>query len=148
ARRIGYPVMVKAAMGGGGKGMRVVSDPAELAEAVESATRVAAAAFGDGTVYIEKRIERPRHIEVQGLGDGEGGAVHLFERECSLQRRHQKVIEECPSAAVDDDLRAAITQSAIELCRAVRYRGAGTVEFLLAPDGAFYFLEMNTRLQV
>jgi acetyl/propionyl-CoA carboxylase alpha subunit len=148
AAGIGYPVMVKAALGGGGKGMRVVADAAALAEAVESATRVAASAFGDGAIYLEKRIERPRHIEVQVFGDGRGGAIHLFERECSLQRRHQKVIEECPSAAVSETLRERLTFAAVELTQAVKYRGAGTVEFLLAPDGAFYFLEMNTRLQV
>ncbi len=148
AGKIGYPVMVKAALGGGGKGMRAVHDAGELAEAVESAQRVAAAAFGDGTVYLEKCLERPRHVEVQVLGDGRGGAVHLFERECSLQRRHQKVIEESPSPAVDEALRARMTAAAVALARAVRYRGAGTVEFLLDRDGSFYFLEMNTRLQV
>jgi acetyl/propionyl-CoA carboxylase alpha subunit len=148
ARRIGYPVMVKAALGGGGKGMSVVHDEAALREAVESATRLAASAFGDGAVYLEKRIERARHIEVQVLGDGKGKAIHLFERECSLQRRHQKVIEECPSPAVDEALRERLTYSAVALAEAVRYRGAGTLEFLLAEDGAFYFLEMNTRLQV
>jgi 3-methylcrotonyl-CoA carboxylase alpha subunit len=148
AKKIGYPVMVKAAWGGGGKGMRVVQDEAALREAVESATRLAASAFGDGAVYLEKAIERPRHIEVQVLGDGAGEAIHLFERECSLQRRHQKVIEECPSPAVDETLRERITFAAVSLARAVRYRGAGTIEFLLAPDGHYYFLEMNTRLQV
>jgi acetyl/propionyl-CoA carboxylase alpha subunit len=148
AARIGYPVMVKAALGGGGKGMRVVADEAALREAVESATRLAESAFGDGAVYLEKRVERARHIEVQVLGDGRGKAVHLFERECSLQRRHQKVIEECPSPAVDEALRERLTFAAVSLAEAVRYRGAGTLEFLLAEDGAFYFLEMNTRLQV
>ncbi|HTK31775.1 MAG TPA: biotin carboxylase N-terminal domain-containing protein [Candidatus Saccharimonadaceae bacterium] len=148
AARIGYPVMVKAALGGGGKGMRVVADEAALREAVESATRLAESAFGDGAVYLEKRLERARHIEVQVLGDGRGKAVHLFERECSLQRRHQKVIEECPSPAVDEALRQRLTFAAVSLAEAVRYRGAGTLEFLLAEDGAFYFLEMNTRLQV
>jgi acetyl/propionyl-CoA carboxylase alpha subunit len=148
AKRIGYPVMVKAALGGGGKGMRVAGDERELNEAVESATRLAASAFGEGAVYLEKAIERPRHIEVQVLGDGAGDAIHLFERECSLQRRHQKVIEECPSPAVDETLRERITFAAVTLARKVRYRGAGTIEFLLAPDGHFYFLEMNTRLQV
>ncbi len=147
-RAIGYPVMVKAALGGGGKGMRSVNDAAELAEAIDSAQRVAAAAFGDGTVYLEKRLERARHVEVQVFGDGRGGAVHLFERECSLQRRHQKVIEESPSPAVDPALQARMTEAALALTKAVRYRGAGTIEFLLDRDGAFYFLEMNTRLQV
>jgi len=144
---MGYPVMVKAALGGGGKGMRAVGDEASLAEAVESARRVASSAFGDGTVYLEKRLERARHVEVQVLGDGAGGAVHLFERECSLQRRHQKVIEESPAPGVDDGLRRRLHDAGLALARAVRYRGAGTLEFLVA-DGEFYFLEMNTRLQV
>ncbi len=148
AARLGYPVMVKAALGGGGKGMRAVADEASLREAVESARRLAASSFGDDAVYLEKRIERPRHVEVQVLGDGKGGAIHLFERECSLQRRHQKVIEECPSPAVDDALRGRLTAAAVALAKHARYRGAGTLEFLLAPDGAFHFLEMNTRLQV
>jgi acetyl/propionyl-CoA carboxylase alpha subunit len=148
AERLGFPVMVKAALGGGGKGMRVVEDHAALGEALASAERVAQAAFGDGAVYLEKRIERPRHIEVQVAGDGAGDAVHLFERECSLQRRHQKVIEESPSAVVDEPLRERLTRAAVALAREVRYRGLGTIEFLLAPGGEFYFLEMNTRLQV
>jgi 3-methylcrotonyl-CoA carboxylase alpha subunit len=148
AERLGFPVIVKAALGGGGKGMRVVDDRAALGEALESATRLAQSAFGDGAVYLEKRLERARHVEVQVAGDGQGEAVHLFERECSLQRRHQKVIEESPSAAVDEALRERLTAAATSLARAVRYRGLGTVEFLLAPDGRFYFLEMNTRLQV
>ena len=147
AEAMGYPVMVKAALGGGGKGMRVVRDAADLAEAVETARRVAASAFGDGTVYLERVLERPRHVEVQVLGDGRGAAVHLFERECSLQRRHQKVVAESPSPAVDDALRARMCEAAVALTRAVRYRGAGTVEFLVH-GGAFHFLEMNTRLQV
>jgi acetyl-CoA carboxylase biotin carboxylase subunit len=148
AKSIGYPVMVKAAMGGGGKGMRAVRDEADLREAIESAQRVAQSAFGDATVYLERLLEHPRHVEVQVLGDGKGDAIHLFERECSLQRRHQKVIEEAPSPAVDDATRARLTEAAVKLARTAKYRGAGTVEFLLAPDGAFYFLEMNTRLQV
>ncbi|MEO5618090.1 MAG: biotin carboxylase N-terminal domain-containing protein [Candidatus Eisenbacteria bacterium] len=148
ARGMGYPVMVKAALGGGGKGMRAVADEAGLRDAVESAQRLAASAFGDDSVYLEKQLARPRHIEVQVLGDGRGHAIHLFERECSLQRRHQKVIEECPSSAVDETLRERITQAAVGLAKHARYRGAGTMEFLLAPDGAFHFLEMNTRLQV
>ncbi len=148
ARTIGYPVMVKAALGGGGKGMRAVSDEAALREAVESAMRLAKSAFGDAAVYLEKRLEHARHIEVQVLGDGKGGAIHLFERECSLQRRHQKVIEEAPSAAIDDALRERMTAAAVRLAQKVRYRGAGTIEMLLAPGGEFYFLEMNTRLQV
>ncbi|HVP14127.1 MAG TPA: biotin carboxylase N-terminal domain-containing protein, partial [Terriglobales bacterium] len=136
AAAMGYPVMVKAALGGGGKGMRVVEDASALADAVESAGRIAAAAFGDGTVYLERRLERPRHVEVQVLGDGRGEAVHLFERECSLQRRHQKVVEESPSPAVDDALRGRMCEAAVALARAVRYRGAGTVEFLVH-EGAF-----------
>jgi 3-methylcrotonyl-CoA carboxylase alpha subunit len=148
AARIGYPVMVKAALGGGGKGQSAVADAAGLREAIEGAQRVAEAAFGDAAVYLEKRIERPRHVEVQVLGDGNGAAIHLLERECSLQRRHQKVVEECPSPAVDDALREKLTGAAIALAAAVRYRGAGTVEFLLASDRSFHFLEMNTRLQV
>jgi 3-methylcrotonyl-CoA carboxylase alpha subunit len=147
ARIMGYPVMVKAALGGGGKGMRVVSDAAALAEAVESAKRIAASAFGDPSVYIEKLLARPRHIEVQVLGDGRGGAIHCFERECSLQRRHQKVVEESPAPGADDGLRERMAEAAVALARAVRYRGAGTVEFLVA-GGTFHFLEMNTRLQV
>jgi acetyl/propionyl-CoA carboxylase alpha subunit len=128
--------------------MRVVETRGALEEALESAARLAQSAFGDGAVYLERRLERARHIEVQVAGDGNGEAIHLFERECSLQRRHQKVIEETPSAAVDDALRARLTGAAVALARSLRYRGLGTVEFLLAPDGAFYFLEMNTRLQV
>ncbi|MEO7867539.1 MAG: biotin carboxylase N-terminal domain-containing protein [Candidatus Eisenbacteria bacterium] len=148
AQRIGYPVMVKAALGGGGKGMRAVANESELREAIESAQRLAQSAFGDASVFLEKLISRARHIEVQVLGDGHGNAVHLFERECSLQRRHQKVVEEAPSAAVDATLREAMTQAAVQLAQAVDYRGAGTIEMLLSPDGHFYFLEMNTRLQV
>jgi acetyl/propionyl-CoA carboxylase alpha subunit len=148
ARGIGWPVMVKAALGGGGKGMRTVADEAALREAVESAMRVGASAFGDSSVYLEKALDRPRHVEVQILGDGRGGALHLFERECSLQRRHQKVIEECPSPVVTPEIRERLASAAVALAAAVRYRGAGTCEFLLLPDGAFHFLEMNTRLQV
>jgi len=148
AGRLGYPVIVKAALGGGGKGMRIVADEPSLIEAVESASRLALAAFGDASVYIEKRLERPRHVEVQILGDGNGDAIHLLERECSLQRRHQKVIEESPSPGIDDGLRLRLAEAALALARAARYRGAGTVEFLVAADGAFHFLEMNTRLQV
>jgi acetyl/propionyl-CoA carboxylase alpha subunit len=148
ARAFGFPVIVKAALGGGGKGMQVVDDPAALAEAIESAGRIAMAAFGDRSIYLEKRLERVRHVEVQVLGDGHGAAIHLFERECSLQRRHQKVIEESPSSAVSEALRERLTFAAVALAQAMRYRGAGTVEFLLAPDGGFFFLEMNTRLQV
>jgi acetyl/propionyl-CoA carboxylase alpha subunit len=148
ADTMGYPVIVKAALGGGGKGMRVVDEPGSLGEAIESARRIAESAFGDRSIYLEKRLERPRHVEVQVLGDGRGEAIHLFERECSLQRRHQKVIEESPSPAVNEALRERLTFAAVALARAARYRGAGTVEFLVAPDGSFHFLEMNTRLQV
>jgi acetyl/propionyl-CoA carboxylase alpha subunit len=146
-RAIGYPVMVKAALGGGGKGMRVVHDEGELRESFESTQRVALSGFGDASVYVEKRLERARHVEVQVAGDGHGRVTHLFERECSLQRRHQKVVEESPSPAVDDALRRRLVKAATDVAREVSYRGVGTVEFLLA-DGAFYFLEMNTRLQV
>ncbi len=148
AKSIGYPVMVKAALGGGGKGMKIAASEAELREAVESAQRLARSAFGDASVYLEKQVTHARHIEVQVLGDGHGHAVHLFERECSLQRRHQKVIEEAPSPSIDAATRDAMTAAAVKLAQAVKYRGAGTIEMLRAEDGAFYFLEMNTRLQV
>ncbi len=148
ARKLGYPVMVKAALGGGGKGMSAVTDEAGLREAVDSAMRIAASAFGDAAVYVEQRLERARHVEVQVLGDGAGGAIHLFERECSLQRRHQKVVEEAGAPTLDDALRGRITAAAVRLAQAVKYRGAGTIEMLVSPEGTFYFLEMNTRLQV
>ena len=145
---LGFPVVVKASAGGGGKGMRIVRDAASLSEAIASCRREAAAAFGDDTVYVEKLLPTPRHIEVQIFGDIQGNVVALGERECSLQRRHQKVIEECPSSAVTPDLRARLQNAACDAARAVGYVNAGTVEFLLEPSGAFYFLEMNTRLQV
>jgi propionyl-CoA carboxylase alpha chain len=148
AAGIGYPVLVKAAFGGGGRGMRIAREPGELAEAVASASREAAAAFGDGTVFIERYVERPRHIEVQILGDTHGTVAHLFERECSIQRRYQKIIEEAPSPAVDERLRAELGAAALTAARAIGYVGAGTVEFVLAPGGEFWFLEVNTRLQV
>ena len=148
AERIGYPLLVKASAGGGGKGMRTVADPAGLGAAVESARREAAAAFGDDSVFLERLLERSRHVEVQVLADTDGNTVSLGERECSIQRRHQKVIEEAPSPAVDLDLRDRMGEAAIAAAEAVGYVGAGTVEFLLAPDGQFFFLEMNTRLQV
>jgi propionyl-CoA carboxylase alpha chain len=148
AAQVGFPLLVKAAFGGGGRGMRLVADPADLAHAVESARREAAAAFGDGAVFLERYITDPRHIEVQILGDKHGGVVHLFERECSIQRRYQKIVEECPSPAVDEELRHALTEAAVTAGQAVGYTGAGTVEFVLDRDGSFYFLEMNTRLQV
>ncbi len=145
---VGYPILVKAAFGGGGRGMRIVREPSELREAVASAQREAAAAFGDGLVFLERYVESPRHIEVQIVGDMHGNVVHLFERECSIQRRHQKIIEEAPSTAVDAALRAELGAAAVAAGRAIDYVGAGTVEFVMAPDGQFYFLEVNTRLQV
>jgi len=148
AKRIGYPVMLKAAAGGGGKGMRLVAGEKDLPAALEGAQREATAAFGDGTVYLEKAIERPRHIEIQVFGDTHGNIVHLGERDCSIQRRHQKVIEEAPSPVVSAELRAKMGAAAVAAARAVKYVGAGTCEFLMGADGGFYFLEMNTRLQV
>ena len=148
ARRIGFPVLIKAAAGGGGKGMRLVASEADFAAAFDGARREATAAFGDGTVYLEKAIERPRHIEIQIFGDTQGNMVYLGERDCSIQRRHQKVIEEAPSPVVSGELRARMGAAAIAAARAVKYVGAGTCEFLLGADGGFYFLEMNTRLQV
>jgi len=148
AEDVGYPVLVKAAFGGGGRGMRVVRDESSLAEAVAGARREAAAAFGDGTVFLEHYVDRPRHVEVQIFGDAHGTVVSLFERECSIQRRYQKIIEEAPSPAVDDSLRAELSSAAVAAGKAIGYVGAGTVEFVLARDGRFYFLEVNTRLQV
>ncbi|KQU45895.1 acetyl/propionyl-CoA carboxylase subuit alpha [Rhodococcus sp. Leaf278] len=148
ATEIGLPVLVKAAYGGGGRGMRIVATADELVEAVRSARREALSAFGNGTVFLEKFVESPRHIEVQIFGDRHGNVVHLGERECSIQRRYQKIIEESPSTAVDDELRASLGQAATSAGKALNYEGAGTVEFVMAPDGAFYFLEVNTRLQV
>jgi acetyl-CoA carboxylase biotin carboxylase subunit len=148
AKKIGFPVLIKAAAGGGGKGMRLVSAEAEFTAAFDGARREATAAFGDGTVYLEKAIQRPRHIEIQIFGDTHGNLVHLGERDCSIQRRHQKVIEEAPSPVVSPELRARMGVAAIAAGRAVDYVGAGTCEFLLGADGGFYFLEMNTRLQV
>ncbi|MBW2461411.1 MAG: acetyl-CoA carboxylase biotin carboxylase subunit [Deltaproteobacteria bacterium] len=148
ARKLGFPVLLKASAGGGGKGMRVVTAAEGLAEGIAAAKREAAGAFGDDTLLVETYVERPRHVEFQIFGDGRGNVVHLFERECSIQRRHQKVIEETPSAALDDELRARMGEAAVRVARAIGYQNAGTVEFILAPDGAFYFLEVNTRLQV
>ena len=148
AKKIGFPVLIKAAAGGGGKGMRLVGSEAELAPAFEGAVREATSSFGDGTVYLEKAIIRPRHIEIQVFGDRHGNLVHLGERDCSIQRRHQKVIEEAPSPVVGAELRARMGAAAVAAAGAVKYLGAGTCEFLLSADGDFYFLEMNTRLQV
>jgi acetyl/propionyl-CoA carboxylase alpha subunit len=148
AEDIGYPVLVKAAFGGGGRGMRIVHSAAGVPEAVASARREAASAFGNGTVFLERFVEAPRHIEVQIVGDQAGTVVHLFERECSIQRRYQKIIEEAPSPAVSPDLREQLCRAAVAAGRAIGYVGAGTVEFVLDASGQFYFLEVNTRLQV
>ncbi len=145
---LGYPVMVKATAGGGGKGMRLVRRPEDLPGALESARREAKAAFGDDRIYLEKVIENARHVEIQILADTHGNVIHLGERECSIQRRHQKLIEEAPSIAVDAELRQRMGAVAVQAARAVGYVNAGTVEFLLDREGNFYFLEMNTRLQV
>ena len=145
---IGYPVMVKAVAGGGGKGMRLVSQPDDLQGAIRAARSEAGAAFGDSAIYLERWIPRPRHIEIQLLGDTFGTVVPFVERECSIQRRHQKVIEESPSSVVSDDLRRAMAGAAAAVARSVGYTNAGTIEFLLDENGRFYFLEMNTRLQV
>jgi 3-methylcrotonyl-CoA carboxylase alpha subunit len=147
AGRIGYPLLVKASAGGGGRGMRAVTHPDDFVEAVRGARREAEAAFGDGSVFLEKLVEDPRHVEVQVIGDWQGNVLHLFERECSIQRRHQKVIEEAPSPALDPDLRESICNAAVRFAREAGYLNAGTVEFLL-DDDHFYFLEMNARLQV
>jgi propionyl-CoA carboxylase alpha chain len=145
---VGFPVLVKAAFGGGGRGMRVVTTPGELAGAIAAARREAAGAFGNGTVFLERLVERPRHIEVQVFADSHGQVVHLFERECSIQRRYQKILEESPSPAVDDTLRAELGSAAVAAAKAIGYVGAGTVEFVLDASGGFFFLEVNTRLQV
>jgi len=147
ATALGLPVLVKASAGGGGKGMRIVADVKDLTDAIESARREAAAAFGDDTVFLEKYLKAPRHIEVQVFGDSRGKVISLFERECSIQRRHQKIIEESPSPGIDDTTRQAMADAAVMAATAVKYVGAGTVEFLYQ-DGQFFFLEMNTRLQV
>ncbi|WP_069131339.1 acetyl-CoA carboxylase biotin carboxylase subunit [Rhodohalobacter halophilus] len=148
AEEIGYPVLIKAAAGGGGKGMRIVHDPADFDKSVKAAKSEAKNAFGDDRVYIEKYLEEPRHIEFQVLADKEGNTVHLYERECSVQRRHQKVIEEAPSSVLTPDLRKEMGEAAVNAAKACKYVGAGTVEFLVDKHLNFYFLEMNTRLQV
>jgi acyl-CoA carboxylase subunit alpha len=148
ASELGLPLLVKASAGGGGRGMRIVRDTASLAEAVASAGREAASAFGDGTVYLERYLEGARHVEVQIFGDTHGRVIHLYERECSIQRRHQKIVEESPSPGVSGALREALCKAAVVAGEAIGYQSAGTVEFLLAPSGEFFFLEVNTRLQV
>jgi acetyl-CoA carboxylase biotin carboxylase subunit len=148
AKEIGYPVIVKATAGGGGRGMRVVRAAGELSHAVKTAQREAEAAFGVGDVYLEKYVESPRHIEFQILGDHHGGMVHLGERECSIQRRHQKLIEESPSTALTEKMRRKMGSTVIDAAKAVQYTNAGTFEFLMDPEGRFYFMEANTRLQV
>lgn len=148
AKEIGFPILIKAAAGGGGKGMRVVEKLEEVAEQMKRAIGEAQAAFGDGSVFIEKYVGAPRHIEIQVLADSHGNIVHLFERECSVQRRHQKVVEEAPSAVLTPEIRAAMGDAAVKVAMACDYVGAGTVEFLLDENKNFYFLEMNTRLQV
>ena len=148
AAKIGYPILIKASAGGGGKGMRVVDREADFIEQMNRAVSEAESAFGDGSVFIEKYVGSPRHIEIQVLADGHGNVVHLFERECSVQRRHQKVVEEAPSSVLDEVLRAKMGAAAVDVAKACDYEGAGTVEFLLDEKNNFYFLEMNTRLQV
>jgi acetyl-CoA carboxylase, biotin carboxylase subunit len=148
AAEIGYPVLLKAASGGGGKGMRAVDSPEGLDPAFERASAEALAAFGDGSIYLEKLIAPARHVEIQVLCDADGGVLTLGERECSIQRRHQKLIEESPSPALDEETRAAMEKDVAHACRAIGYLNAGTFEFLLAPDGSYYFIELNARLQV
>ncbi|SES28852.1 acetyl-CoA carboxylase, biotin carboxylase subunit [Vreelandella subterranea] len=147
ARRIGYPVIIKAAAGGGGRGMRVVHAEGHLLSAITVTRTEAHSSFGDGTVYMEKFLENPRHVEVQVLADGQGNAIHLFDRDCSLQRRHQKVLEEAPAPGIDPDARAKVLEACRQACVEINYRGAGTFEFLYE-DGNFFFIEMNTRVQV
>ncbi|MDK2895485.1 MAG: acetyl-CoA carboxylase, biotin carboxylase subunit, partial [Moorella sp. (in: firmicutes)] len=148
AKEIGYPVLIKASAGGGGRGMRVAQGPRELRQAIQTAQREAEAAFGDSQVYLEKYIEEPRHIEFQILGDTEGNLIHLGERDCSLQRRNQKILEEAPSVALTPELRREMGEVALKAARAVDYYSTGTVEFLLDKHGRYYFIEMNTRIQV
>ncbi|HKO58152.1 MAG TPA: biotin carboxylase N-terminal domain-containing protein [Thermoanaerobaculia bacterium] len=148
ALRVGFPLLVKASAGGGGKGMKIVRSADELQAAIESAQREAMKAFGDDRLLLERYIEEPRHVEFQVFGDGQGNIVHLFERDCSIQRRHQKVVEESPAPRYPDSLRERMAAAALAAARGVEYRSAGTVEFIVTPEGEFYFLEMNTRLQV
>jgi acetyl-CoA carboxylase biotin carboxylase subunit len=148
AEEVGYPVLLKATAGGGGKGMRLVQGPDELDSAYNTASLEAEAAFGDGSLYLEKAVSPARHVEIQVLADGRGGVLTLGERECSIQRRHQKLIEESPSPALDDETREAMEAAAERACHAIAYRNAGTFEFLLGPDRSFYFIELNARLQV
>ncbi|MGZ3484990.1 MAG: acetyl-CoA carboxylase biotin carboxylase subunit, partial [Gemmatimonadaceae bacterium] len=148
AREIGFPVIIKAAAGGGGKGMRVATDPEDFARSFQLARSEALSAFGNGEVYVEKYLARPRHIEFQIMGDRHGNVIHLGERDCSVQRRHQKLIEEAPSPAVTPDLRKRMGDAAVAGAKAIDYVGAGTIEMLLDEDGSFYFMEMNTRIQV
>ncbi len=148
ARQIGYPVMIKATAGGGGRGMRLVQDDSQLIKLFRAAQGEAQAAFGNGGVYIEKFIQRPRHIEIQILADSHGNAIHLGERDCSIQRRHQKLLEEAPSPVLDPELRAKMGNAAVMAAKSINYVGVGTVEFLLDASGEFYFMEMNTRIQV
>lgn len=147
AREIGYPVIIKAAAGGGGRGMRVVHNEAALLKAIYVTQSEAKSFFGDGTVYLEKFLENPRHVEIQVIGDGQGNAIHLGDRDCSLQRRHQKVLEEAPAPGIPDEIRANVAETCIQACKNMKYRGAGTLEFLYQ-DESFYFIEMNTRVQV
>ena len=148
AKDIGFPVIIKATAGGGGKGMRIANDEEQFAQLFTLAQNEALSAFGNGDVYVEKYLARPRHVEIQVLGDTHGRVIHLGERDCSVQRRHQKLIEESPSPALDDELRSAMGEAAVRLAAAINYVGAGTIEFLLDQDKSFYFMEMNTRIQV
>ena len=148
AKKIGFPVLIKASAGGGGKGMKIVRAAGELAAAIESARREAKAAFGDDRLLLERYVEEPRHVEFQVFGDDSGEVIHLFERDCSIQRRHQKIVEETPAPRYSEDLRSRMAAAAIAAARGVRYQNAGTVEFIVTPEGEFFFLEMNTRLQV
>mgnify|MGYP003324189073 CR=1 FL=1 len=147
AREIGFPIIIKAAAGGGGRGMRVVYDETELLKTIKVTSTEAQSFFGSGIVYLEKFLENPRHVEIQVIGDGEGNAIHLGDRDCSLQRRHQKVLEEAPAPNIPDEIRNDVTATCIQACKNMKYRGAGTLEFLYQ-DERFYFIEMNTRVQV